>query len=157
MTPARDSFMSEVLRMSEADPGPSGGGGGEQTELRRLRAMIVEDELLVAWYLESLLEDLGHEICSIATSAEAAVADFVGFEPDLVFMDVNLGPGPSGIEAARRLLALREAPLIFVTAYGDSATRLAIAEAAPKSLVLSKPVTSLDLGRGIEMVMGTRH
>jgi CheY-like chemotaxis protein len=125
--------------------------------LRPLRALIVDDELLVAWHLESLLEDLGYEVCDIAASADAAAAAFRSSEPDLVFMDVNLGSGPNGIDAARVLLADRAVPIIFVTAYGDPTTRAAIAGVAPKSLVMSKPVTPLDLSRAIEAVLGTHH
>jgi CheY-like chemotaxis protein len=119
--------------------------------------MIVEDEVLVAWHLEGLLEGLGHEVVCIAPSAEAAEAEFRAFEPDLVFMDVNLGQGPNGIEAARRLLAHRATPLVFVTAYGDARTRAAIAEVAPGGAVLSKPVTPAELERGIEAALGKRH
>jgi CheY-like chemotaxis protein len=72
-------------------------------------------------------------------------------------MDVNLGSGPNGIDAARVLLADRAVPIIFVTAYGDPTTRAAIAGVAPKSLVMSKPVTPLDLSRAIEAVLGTHH
>jgi len=130
---------------------------GAGREPRMLRALIVEDELLVAWHLEGLLEDLGHEVCAIAPSAAAALSSFRDFEPDLVLMDVNLGAGPGGVELAERLLNLRRVPLIFVTAYGDPDSRAAMAAAAPDSLVLSKPVSAADLGRGIEAVTGTRH
>jgi len=122
-----------------------------------LRVLIVEDELLVAWHLEAMLEDLGHEVCAISPSADAALGDFSDQGPDLVFMDVNLGAGRNGIETARALLALGALPLVFVTAYGDAATRAAMAEAAPNGLMLSKPVSAADLARAIEVVTAPRH
>lgn len=149
-----------VLRLSDRDRGPTpaaASGGALGAEPRSLKVLIVEDELMVAWHLESMLEDLGHEVGAIAPSAEAAEADFRELEPDLVFMDVNLGAGITGIEVARRLLAWRDTPLVFVTAYGDPRTRAAMAEAAPNSPVLSKPVSPAELARGMEAALRRHH
>jgi DNA-binding response OmpR family regulator len=157
---AGDEFTAAAVVFAGEDP-PRGGPGGEASrvsrDLQRLRALIVEDELLVAWHLESLLEDLGHEVCSIAPSAEAALRDFRTLEPDIVFMDVNLGAGPDGVETARRLRRETPVPIIFVTAYGSSQTRAAIHDAAPGSVIVSKPVSASDLHAAVEAALKTRH
>ncbi len=157
MAAASEFGATGALWLANPRFGPPATNGAPGAQPRQLLALIVEDELLVGWHLESLLEELGHQVCGVAPSAKAAIADYREFEPDLVFMDVNLGPGPSGVDAARELLALRQAPMIFVTAYGDPAVRAAIAEAAPGSVMLSKPVTAADLARAIEAVMRARH
>lgn len=149
-----------TLRLSQRDrdrPPIAGGARSTGAEPRSLRVLIVEDELMVAWHLESMLEEMGHEVAAIAPTAEAAEAEFRKLEPDLVFMDVNLGPGASGVDVARRLLAWRETPLVFVTAYGDARTRAAMAEAAPNSPVLSKPVSPSELARSLETALRRHH
>ena len=45
---------------------PSRESGDEQTSVTAgKRALIVEDEIMVAWHLESVLEDLQMEICGL--------------------------------------------------------------------------------------------
>jgi PAS domain S-box-containing protein len=41
--------------------------------------------------------------------------------PELVLMDIHL-PDVDGVEVARRILALRELPIVFLSAYGDEGT-----------------------------------
>lgn len=82
-----------AMWLSDQDPPQAPGGGRAwRPELRSLRVLIVEDELMVAWHLESMLEEAGHQVVAIAPSAEAAQAEFRRLQPDLVCMDVNLGP-----------------------------------------------------------------
>ncbi|MBW3559099.1 MAG: response regulator [Proteobacteria bacterium] len=152
------AVASVALQLADRDQDPKARSGrAPGASPRALRVLIVEDELMVAWHLESMLEAMGHEVSAIAPSAEAAEADFRDLEPDLVFMDINLGRGPSGIEVARTLLAIRETPLVFVTAYGDPMTRAAIAQVAPNSPVVSKPVSGAELERGMHAALRPRH
>jgi CheY-like chemotaxis protein len=81
------------------------------------RVLLVEDEALVALAEGRLLSDEGYAV-KRAASGEEAVAMFGGDEAyDLVLMDVDLGPGIDGFEAARRILEKRAVPLIFLSSY----------------------------------------
>src|SRR5690242_12031747 len=71
--------------------------------LRKKRALIVEDELFVAWHIESLLQDAEVEVCAIAAEGEEAIEKARDLAPDLVIMDINLGDGIDGVEAAERI------------------------------------------------------
>ena len=117
---------------------------------RRLRALIVEDELFVAMHLEAVLEDIGCEVSGILSNGESAVQQFHRYEPDVILMDINLGGGIDGITAAQRILAAANVPIIFVTAYSDAATRSRVESALPGSLILSKPVTAGGLRQAIQ-------
>jgi CheY-like chemotaxis protein len=81
-----------------------------------VRFFIVEDEVIIAMELEQRLAELGHEVCGHALHGDQALARSPELAPDVVLMDVNLEPGPSGLEVAQRLegLPLR---IIFLTAY----------------------------------------
>lgn len=81
-----------------------------------LRILVVEDEILIALELESLLQDLGHEVVGIAASSEDALTLGQDLKPDLAFVDIHLADGPSGIEVARHLAAQHRVTVLFMTA-----------------------------------------
>lgn len=113
------------------------------------QVLIVEDELLAAWHVEAIIQDLGHVVCGIEARGEDAVRAAAELAPDIVFMDVNLGTGFDGIEAARRIRTSTPIAVVFVTAYGDTTTREKIAAAVPGALILQKPVSPNDIRMAI--------
>ena len=122
---------------------PSRDSGDEQPSLTAgKRALIVEDEIMVAWHLESVLEDLQMEICGLVSNAPEAVIEAIKDNVDIVFMDVNLAGPMDGVEAARRIRERRDVPIIFVTAYAsDDATVARIVTALGPSVIVGKPAT----------------
>ena len=116
------------------------------------RVMIVEDELLVAWHLESLAREQNLEVCSLVPDGEGAVEQAIDLDVDLVLMDVRLAGRMDGIEAARQIREQRDIPIIFVTAHGDSATRDYIESVLPGAPVLAKPITGDRLRAAIAAV-----
>lgn len=121
-----------------------------------LRVAIVEDELMVAWSLETLVEDMGHEVAGLFAAGEAALAALGRQPPDLVLMDINLGSGIDGIETARRLRAEHPVTILFVSAYADDATQARIAETVPGAQLLRKPVPAGLLEQTIRRLAETR-
>lgn len=114
-----------------------------------LRVLIVEDEALLAMQLDALLTDAGHEVVGWALSAEEAMEICRHAQPDLAFVDLQLGAGPSGIDVAREIQATHASVVVFVTA---SATML------PKDFagaigVISKPYSM----QGIEAALSYLH
>jgi two-component system, response regulator PdtaR len=69
----------------------------------RSRALIVEDELMIALDLEDAMSALGFDICGLASTADTARSIAMDNQPDVVLIDVNLDGGREGIEAARWL------------------------------------------------------
>lgn len=116
--------------------------GGDPSLTAGKRALIVDDEILVAWHLESVLEDLHMEICCVVSNGLDAVSEAMKESVDIVFMDVNLGGGIDGVEAARRIRELRNVPIIFVTAYAsDEAMVSRITSTLGPSAIVGKPAT----------------
>ncbi|HLL59345.1 MAG TPA: response regulator, partial [Allosphingosinicella sp.] len=62
---------------------------------RRLRILIVEDEMLVAMNIEDMLLDLGHEVAGLAGRLEPALALAQEANFDAAMLDVNLAGQPS--------------------------------------------------------------
>jgi DNA-binding response OmpR family regulator len=106
----------------------------------RPRALIVEDEIVIALDLEIAMEDLGYEVCALAPSERSARAVAMQEEPDVALVDICLDGGREGIETARWLREVCGVSIIFVTACNDEATVQRIRERVPGAPVLPKPV-----------------
>ena len=88
-----------------------------------LSILVVEDHALVAMELEAIIEEAGHVSAGWAMSFKEA-SDLVAALPrlpDLAFVDVNLGEGPSGVDVAATLRR-HDVEVVFMTA---NAKRLA--------------------------------
>lgn len=77
--------------------------------------LIVEDEILVALEMESVLQDYGYDVVGIASDLEGALA-FADRNVDLALVDLNLRDGLTGPEIGRRLANEHRAKVLFVTA-----------------------------------------
>lgn len=78
------------------------------------RILIVEDEMLVAIELESVLSDLGYSVVGIAPDLHAAHAYFDD-RIDLALVDLNLRDGLTGPQIGARL-GEKGVTVLFVTA-----------------------------------------
>lgn len=83
--------------------------------------LIVEDEVVTAMYIETMLKRKGYDILKCVASGEEAVDFAVKFKPDIVIMDIRLAGKMDGIEAAERIKAESASPtgLIFASGYSD--------------------------------------
>lgn len=81
--------------------------------------LLVEDEAIIAMATKAMLERHGFAVI-VAPSGEAALraaASTPGL--DLALMDINLGDGMDGTEAATRMLAERDLPLVFLSSHTE--------------------------------------
>ena len=135
------------------NPSPSAERRIPMTNPRPTRVLIVEDELFVAWHLESLVRDLKYDVCGLVPDGEGAVEQAADLDADLVLMDISLSGEMDGIEAARRIRQGRDTPIIFITAYSDAATLARIKELVPHAPVLAKPISPDRLRTAIAGVL----
>lgn len=81
-----------------------------------LRILLVEDEFLIALDLEEILQDAGHAVVGIASTAADAFRIARDMSPDLAFVDFDLFDGRSGLHIAKTF-AQSGGPLpVFITA-----------------------------------------
>ncbi len=79
--------------------------------------LLVEDEHVSASVQERTLSNLGYEVI-LAYSGEQAMELFHGARPiDLVLMDIELGSGMNGFDAARAIMKDNTVPVVFLTAH----------------------------------------
>jgi DNA-directed RNA polymerase specialized sigma24 family protein len=81
--------------------------------------LIIEDEALIAMDLQSLVENLGHEVKGIARTRAEAIALAKNKDLGLILADIQLADGSSGLDAVNDLLNTFEVPVIFITAYPE--------------------------------------
>jgi two-component system, LuxR family, sensor kinase FixL len=93
--------------------------GPESNDRARRKILFVEDEAVSAVAESELLRENGYEVI-IARSGEEAV-DMIKADSsfDLVIMDIDLGKGLSGTEAAKKILALRPLPVVFLASHAE--------------------------------------
>jgi AmiR/NasT family two-component response regulator len=120
---------------------------------KKTRALIVEDEFLIAESLKAQLENIGYDVCGIAATADKAVALAIEHEPDFVLMDVRLDGEKDGVDAALAIHGLVDTAVIFLTGSREQATvdRIAMDHAAA---TLFKPISSIQLKRTVVSLIG---
>jgi len=74
----------------------------------------MEDELLVALELQTIVEDMGYNVCAVVDTEVDAVRQADATSPDLIIADIQLRQG-NGIAAMERIANRREVPVIFVS------------------------------------------
>lgn len=88
---------------------------------RQPRVLIVEDEIFIAMSLQMELQAAGYSVNQPVSTGEAAISIVQQDKPDVVLMDISLAGEIDGIEAAQRIRAVADVPVIFMTGYPDCA------------------------------------
>ena len=86
----------------------------------RRTILLVEDEVLIAFREKQLLEREGFQVFH-ALDGESAVETVCAQNApvDLILMDINLGAGMDGTQAAQRILQTRDVPVIFLSSHTE--------------------------------------
>ncbi len=84
--------------------------------------LLIDDERAILDGLTMLLEDEGYEV-SAQADPRAALANFARIAPDLVILDIKM-PGLTGFEVLRKLRAMSQVPVVFLTSRDDEIDEL---------------------------------
>jgi DNA-directed RNA polymerase specialized sigma24 family protein len=98
--------------------------------------LIIEDEPLIAFDLEGLVESLGHRVRGIARTRAEATALAGLHRPGLILADIQLADGSSGLDAVNDLLRAFTVPVVFITAYPE---RFLTGERPEPAFLIAKP------------------
>ncbi len=66
------------------------------------KVLIVEDELFTQKLICEIITNLGHR-CEAASSVNEALSQVKAFSPELIITDLDLGPGPTGIDLINKM------------------------------------------------------
>ncbi len=81
--------------------------------------LLIEDDTLITVSLASTLQKSGYAVISEDSGERGVETALTNLAIDLVLMDIMLGTGINGIQAARQILNERSLPIIFLTATTD--------------------------------------
>jgi CheY-like chemotaxis protein len=141
-----------ILRLPEshaAEAAPPDAASGEDQESGTERILLVEDNPGVRAMASGLLADLGYEVLTASSAREALTVLQGGEAIDLLFTDVVMPDGMSGLDLAREAQRLRPALRILATS-----GHLGRVEAdQPKVPVLNKPYRRHDLARAVRAAL----
>jgi CheY-like chemotaxis protein len=118
----------------------------------RTRVLLVEDDILIAWTISSVLKQLGCTVVDYADNADQAVERAIAVRPDVILMDIGLAGGRDGIAAAEEIRASTGQLVIYLTGHADVATLQRAAQTAPLSFVF-KPFDEATLGAALDRAL----
>ncbi len=126
-----------ILEVGEKDVGDLLDIAGQEIAHQvATNVLIIEDELLIAMDLETIVGSLGHTVQEIATTKTEALAAVKRQKPGLILADVKLADGSSGLDAVREIVSESEVPIIFITAYPE---KVLTGERPEPTFLISKP------------------
>lgn len=116
------------------------------------KILIVEDEGIVILHIRKALENLGYIVAGIANYGDDAIVKATGIRPDLVLMDIVLKGAVDGIDAAEKIRAILNIPVIYLTAHADESTLQRAKVTEPFGYIV-KPFRERDLQIAIEFAL----
>jgi CheY-like chemotaxis protein len=114
------------------------------------KILIVEDEGILAYHLQIMLEQLGHSVVGVADNAADALEICPGEKPDIVFMDLLLKGKVSGKKLAMSSCMKNGCKIIFMTGSSVSDETLKGIEEYP---LLRKPFDEAQVMSALEQVL----
>jgi len=100
----------------------------------KLKIHIVEDEIIIAYDLQDMLEDLGYIVNDISMSVEEVLSKLQLDSSNLFILDINLKGKKSGFELGNFLAEMGK-PLIYMSSIKDKESL----EKARRHVFLEKP------------------
>lgn len=120
--------------------------------MEKALVLIIEDQVLIAKSIETMINDHGMEVIGICRSGEDAIALAEQRAPDIVIMDIKLHGKLDGIQTAKQLQLNERIPVIYLSDYTDKGTVRRATETRPANF-LSKPFNEQDLLRAIDIAV----
>ncbi|ARP81724.1 hybrid sensor histidine kinase/response regulator [Bordetella genomosp. 8] len=134
-----------------SEPVPEAGAAID-TAASCAHVLVVEDDDEVAALVGEMMAQLGFEATRVASPAAALGALADGRHIDVVFSDIMMPGGMSGLELVREIRARRFAlPIVLTTGFMGQEARAAESDGIP---LLPKPYRLEDLGNVLRTVLG---
>lgn len=103
------------------------------------RALIIEDEPLLAADLADLLESMGVTVVGIARAAARGVELALEHKPDIVLADFNLVGEATGLDAVEKIQDAMTCSAIFITGFPE---KVLTGDRVEPDFVIAKPYTT---------------
>ena len=118
------------------------------------RAVVVEDEPLIAADLHNILVRLGVEVVGQASDASMAINLAADTRPDVILADYNLRGSGTGLEAVLEINNHHDCPVVFVTGMPD---RVLTGDDVEPDFVIGKPYTPDNIRAAVAHCLDARR
>jgi len=118
-----------------------------------LSCLIVDDSAFARFHLKRLMDSFDNFIASEAANGSEAISEYKRLRPDIVLMDIVM-PGIEGVETVRRICEADPAARVIMISSVSYREKVDEALAAGAKWFIPKPVTTDQLKRAIEGVLG---
>ena len=117
-----------------------------------MNVLVVEDNLIISMFIEMILVKNGHNVIGKTSNIKDSICILQNQKVDLVFVDLSLDKGESGIELSRIINSDFNLPFLFMT--GNSAFLKAPEfEDLNPLAILSKPVDERMLQNFLDKIL----
>ncbi len=113
-----------------------------------MKVLIIEDNVILAATLEIMLKKLGHKQIQKVHDAKSALETLKDFKADLLLVDINLGPGKSGIDVVKTVQSERKVDVVYITGNSDEHHKTLVQQ-TDYLQYLVKPITLFELKNSI--------
>jgi DNA-binding LytR/AlgR family response regulator len=114
--------------------------------------IIVEDDFLIANFIQQSLITYGYNVIDICSSYDSFIASINATMPDIVLLDIRIDGEKSGIDVAEYLRDNESIPFIYISSLSDRKT-IDTAKKTLPSAYLIKPFVEEDLYAAIEVAL----
>jgi len=120
--------------------------------MSKIKIHIVEDEIIIAYDLQDMLEELGYIVNDISMSVDEVNEKLPTDDSDLFILDINLKGKKTGFDLGR-ILAEIEKPVIYMSSTTDRES----IEKARTQVFLEKPFDINDINQAIDILNEKLH
>ncbi|MEZ4920435.1 MAG: LytTR family transcriptional regulator DNA-binding domain-containing protein [Saprospiraceae bacterium] len=120
--------------------------------MRKVKVLIVEDEMIVAKDISYHLEEIGCEVCGLLIEGEQVIPFLEKEIPDIILMDIMLKGKLDGIDTVHLVKKDHDIPIIFLTANTDDRS-FELAKATKPFAFIEKPFKKKILKRTVELLI----
>ncbi len=116
------------------------------------KVLIVEDDMIIANFIKSKLEDMGFDVLDKIRTGEEALEKTSRLCPDLILMDVILPGKIDGINCIEQIRKYLDVPVVYLTASSDSETIERLMKTEPNGFLI-KPFDERVLASAIQIAI----
>jgi CheY-like chemotaxis protein len=127
---------------------------GDDVLLGTETVMVVEDDHFVRGYAVASLESLGYRVITAADGRSALARLKAGDNPDILFTDVVMPGGMSGLDLMDEVRRLKPNMRVLLTSGYPLDTLASRGKLSVSAVILNKPYRKAELARRLREVLG---
>ncbi len=120
--------------------------------MKKIKVLVVEDEMIIADTIVDALEGFGYEVLEPAITYTEALERIEEKMPSIGIFDIQLSGKKSGIDLAKVVNEKYNFPFIFLTSNSDKMTLEEVKQVQPASFLV-KPFNNEELYAAIEIAL----